>query len=681
MKPFLLAVFLLAAFQLSAQSPEAERESDFTAENTENGTAFTPRMPPLIQKPGAPKAHYKYLWTFGDGGFSREEKPVHAYASDGEYLVSLDATNYYDDGKKPKKRSKPTKVKAKRSGLASEQKMPDVFETKHQAIALGVSDKPKAGEEITCILSYRNGGSAITDGRLHLFFNEKRFAGSHFRYVNSQPCFGETEDNAYGLLAPGAAEEGWTLRTNEAALLHLLSRGRESGLTASAFDGEAPPGTIIEAMLKEARGEFRESRTWRFSQLRGTEARNFFLTLAGTSAMVRDTNTTIQVAAIFEPSDASLAPERFTLSIPIVASHDPNAIAVSDNRVNYRFLGSQKLDYTVDFQNNGEGPASTVELLITVPEGLKLTHMRPLDWYPKCPLCSQVPKGQGCLDTATTNNTLKFTFRNIYLPGSRQADVNSIDSTRGFVHYRIEPEQDMPKLSFRKQARITFDKNPPIYTNFSKTRFKPGLSPGPKIGYSFPPDSLKGGYYFMGASFAPFKPWKIFPQAELLIGVRERTDQGPPERHADTLSSVDVNLYQLRIRDSTVRRSRGFLSFEVPLSIRKNFNRFLGAGIGFSGHFILEHGKAVATVSRTQQTLLYNEVPPAPVGFILESEKPLGDPVEYCFSYTDLRFRPAVFADVSLGSVRAGPSLNLRAGGLLSGGFEPYLQLALEMKL
>jgi len=38
-----------------------------------------------------------YLWTFGDGGTSTEENPVHNYADRGDYVTSLQATNKCGD--------------------------------------------------------------------------------------------------------------------------------------------------------------------------------------------------------------------------------------------------------------------------------------------------------------------------------------------------------------------------------------------------------------------------------------------------------------------------------------------------------------------------------------------------------------------------------------------------------
>lgn len=38
----------------------------------------------------------RYFWTFGDGGSSEDESPVHTYADPGVYTVTLFAANVHD---------------------------------------------------------------------------------------------------------------------------------------------------------------------------------------------------------------------------------------------------------------------------------------------------------------------------------------------------------------------------------------------------------------------------------------------------------------------------------------------------------------------------------------------------------------------------------------------------------
>lgn len=660
---------------LSAQTLPAERVADFNAEPAGGGETlqFSPVLPPLLQKAGAPTAYYGLFWEFGDGQFlfSSEKNVTHTYTRLGEYTASVEATNYYDDGKKPQKKRKTIKSGTPRntgSAVAAASPLPGVYDAgSRQSIALRTSVQPKSGEELTCIISYRNLGSVTTDGRLHLFFNEKKFPSPHFRYLESRTHFGETPEATYSSVVSDLETEGL------AALDFTVNRPNSNAVELQTSTFQFSPPIIAEEMLKTARGEFREAHTWRFNNLRTGESRNLFVSLNGTASMLRDTSATIHLAGVFEPFDPVLAPERFTLEVEIVASHDPNRISVSDSRVNYRAIGSKHLDYKVQFQNNGEGPASTVQIEVSVPGGLELAKMRPLDWYPRCPICPQTPTERSCLDTTLLIDGLRFTFRNIYLPGSRQEGVESIDSTRGFVRYRIEPERSMPKRAFRSIAQIVFDKNPPIRTNFSRTRFKRGISPGMKAGYGFDPDALREGYFFLGASVSPYKSWRIYPQLELLTGLRGRQDEGE-RMFQDTLlleNSTDVKFFE--VRDSTVRSSRGLVAFEVPFLLRKNFNRWMGAGVGGSAKLLMDNGEDLLSVTKIR----YRKV-------LGQTTTQVGPPVSASSSrnVSATRTQYTVFADLTLGAVRAGPNVGIRIGGLLSArDFQPFAQVSVEVKM
>jgi hypothetical protein len=307
-------------------------------------------------------------------------------------------------------------------------------------------------------------------------------------------------------------------------------------------------------------------------------------------------------------------------------------------------------------------------------------NMRPLSWYPDCPVCTEPPQPGGCLDTATTGEGLVFTFRNIYLPGSRQQGVTDYDSTQGFVRYRIEPARDIPKLPFGSRASIVFDKNKPVHTNFSATRFKPGLSPGLKAGYNFDLDSAGTGYFFVGVGLSPYKSWRLYPQVEVLTGVQRRSEI--PERltvipgDITTLQGDQDTLVSQAILESG---TRGFVSVEVPVQVRKNFNRFVGVGFGGSARVFFDTGEDRKQVSTTS-TPYRLTINPAGVVDYVQFGNPVTTVEQFVQPIRDTRIRFAVFADLTLGSVRAGPSVGVRAGGVLSSGFQPFVQISIENK-
>ncbi len=668
-----LLAFLLCgvAGYAQTQEPESMPPADFTAMPDKNGAVhFTPKCPPLTEPvPGAPKPFYTYYWEFGDGGFSFEPDPTHTYADGGNYLAILAATAHYDDKKKPPGIG--TRSVLADAGTNKAQELADVFTEKYTALGMRTNREPRAEEDLILVVSYRNNSKMTSDGRLHLFFNEKKFPAPHFTFQNARTPFGEVNEASMTQADAPQIFDWSSLGTDWSA----------TGSAASPFRWIAPPPAGAD-LLKKARESYRESQTWRFTQLKPGEKRNLFVTLQSTASMLKDTSAFIHLKTILEPFEPDASAEEYTLEIKIVGSHDPNLIAVSDNRVNYRHMATKKLDYEVQFQNNGEGPAKKIELTITLPDGLNGRKMRPLSWYPKCPVCPKVPPANpvGCIDTVTTQNSLIFTFRNIYLPGSHQEGVSHYDSTKGFVRYRIDPDKDMPKLPFRSQARIVFDKNKPIYTNFSKTRFKMGLSPGLKTGYAFRPDSSGQGYFFMGGSLSPYKSWKIYPQVELLTGLKGRTvlpDVVTRDTVIHTMPS-DIDFTDT-LRETVVSGNRGFVSLEVPVLLRKNFTRFFGLGIGASARITFENGED--RILKTDSLLLYRADLMTGIFTFIKSSPSKNPPEQSVIAYNNTYTHFSFFGDLTLGAVRAGPNLGIRAGGFFDRGFHPFVQIAFEVKL
>ncbi len=662
----LSCLFILPHF-LAGQTvavPEAS-VADFKVFLEGDAVTFTPVLPPLSQVAGAPKAYWTYLWEFGDGDKSTQEAPRHVYSGAGEYSATLDVIAHYDDGKKPTR--KKSKVVAPNRESLTSAPMEDVFDAKsRQAIALASAANPRAGEELSFVLSYRNKGSLPINGSLHLFFNEKKFPSPHFKFLESRPCFGEIEAPLYSDETP----DGPGLPYSNWSNIGLLA---PSQLQIATRPANSPTPSI----LLDARGKYREERAWKFENLDADARRNFFFSLEGASTLIKDVNTLIHLEAIIVPDDPSLPAEPCILELEIVASHDPNVIAVSDNRINYRIIDNKALDYKIRFQNNGEGPAGTVNVAIEIPKGLNIQKLEPLDWQPKCPICPKTPTKNSCLDTVFTENGLIFIFRNIYLPGSNQAGVNNLDSTKGFVKYRIAADHQMPKYPFSSRARIVFDRHAPIFTNYTHTRFKVGISPGIKVGWNVLPDSLKGGYYFIGATLSPFKSWRMYPQMEFLTGLKGR--QNLPEKQMQGLIITGINgaaFKDTTYLDTIIQTQRGFVSFEIPLLLRKNFNKHLGLGLGLSTRLSIENGE---TSTKTQQTSIHWT--DSSVGFVQEIKQ--GESKKVVASYSSTHYHYLAFGDLSLGSVRAGPNLGIRAGALFGKGqtVRPFIQVSVEVKL
>jgi hypothetical protein len=669
LRPVLFSLLFSGCIGACAQNTDTERTADFNAASVGNAVHFQAILPPLQQLAGAPAAFYTYHWEFGDGTFSTEAAPIHVYARPGEYTALLDVTNHYDDGKVPRKKKK--KAAAKVAG--TEAPVPGVFQNGGQAIALKTNRAAKATEEITLTCSYRNTGTAPTDGRLYLFFNEKKYPDRHFAFMEARTHFGEIPDDRLSMSLPAAVPFAHA-PTAVADVWPQVGAWPHRRTGVETIHNAEPPPLAATALLDRARSIFREEQSWQFSQLGAGATRNLFVSLLGTEKMLKDLSATIYVQAIFEPSNPQLPPEAYTLELEIVHSHDPNRIRVSDTRVNYRTLGSKNMDYKVKFQNNGEGPATTVQVTISVPKGLDVGKMRPVDWYPKCPVCRDPKTTGSCLETASSDNGLVFTFRNIYLPGSRQKGVTDYDSTQGFVKYRIEPEKRMAKRSFSSRADIVFDKNPPVITNYTRTRFKIGISPGIKVGYNAHPDSIQAGYPLLGFSLSPYKSWKVYPQLELLTGFRGQTEL-PKQDPVVTVYPIVVQ--GTAVLDSTVTRTftrtTGSVSAELPLLLRKNFTRFLGLGIGGGLRYVRRN-------EQSEGNIAYEISRGKGVDKVVVRKGATQIPLTST-ARTELDY--IAFADLTLGMVRAGLNAGLRGGYrfLNERDRQPFAQLSLEIKL
>ena len=364
---------------------------------------------------------------------------------------------------------------------------------------------------------------------------------------------------------------------------------------------------------------------------------------------------------------------------------------VSDTRMGFRGVRRKALNYKVRFQNDGEGPATRVEVSCDLPKGLSAEKLDVLDYYPKCPICPEEEVSWSCLDTTFLDGQIVFTFRNIYLPGGKQEGLTDRDSTRGFIKYRITPARGIKKRPFSSQAGIVFDKNPPIYTNQPKTRFKPGLSPGLIVARHFLSGDPDPSYTSLGLSLSPYKPDRSYLQTEVYVGLnRERQQHFDPveEINTEIREFIDPTAPFPVLIDSITRTARNLntrtFSIElVPISYRYNFTDWLGLGFGP----IVQLDFVSLTENIVQQTAIQ---------VYSCQELNLDTPRERCellrqFSSSNvqessqqtktnhLNFK--LFADLQFGAVRRGPLIGLRGILPLQNNVDPYFSAYLNFKL
>ena len=149
--------------------------------------------------------------------------------------------------------------------------------------------------------------------------------------------------------------------------------------------------------------------------------------------------------------DPNLANNTVTFCGPVLASWDPNGIAVSPQGTGTPgYINNEtQLSYEIHFQNTGTAPAAN----ITIDDSLSTNiDMRTL----------HVIKSSAPVEIYTSGNLVKFRFNNINLPDSLANPNGSI----GSIIFGVLPKPGLaPNTPIPNKASIYFDYNPVVVTN------------------------------------------------------------------------------------------------------------------------------------------------------------------------------------------------------------------------
>ena len=635
----------------------------------ENGVVkFSSVLRPLRPIAGAPEPFYTYFWEFGDGSFSFDKEPEHVFPDSLLRNVRLFATNSYDDGKRPPTRPKPLKPGSSRPVLASIAQdasstpgTDPAFFKSGGSIEMKTNCMPKPGEDMMLVFGYKNkmeNGLASLGGTLTILYNDVEFNKDNFELTETRVYHKEQKSKfdktaAVVVLKPGSAADvfyGYVSGPNNTKGFPVMA---DEPANSTALDLEAT------ALIKEKMAAFKTGESWKFDNLKAGEERFLFMQFRTTPDMIKDTNAVVRLTGLFTPNDPLVPAETFTMELQIVASHDPNKMMMKNSRMNFRLTGKKrKLTYKVRFQNTGKGPAKKVDVGVAIADVLDMASIEILDSKPKLIMSdSSTYANQSSLDTVRTADSVHFVFKNIYLPGMQQKGVKEADSTMGFVEYKIGFKEKPKKLPFKSGAAIVFDKNEPIYTNRSVGKYKMGLSPGVMAGYGFPfengnsPFSGQKNISF-GASIAPYAPHRYFFQAELYMSSYAEKEylisRTPGNGRIVAVENANGKREEARVNyiDSSAVIKVVTINV-VPLQLRRNFNKYFGAGVGTLVSFNLD-----------KQSL------PSRTG-VLEFIQSPGTTTTISKSYDKIKssfndFQNTLFADVQLGKVHVGPSIGFR---------------------
>ncbi|ALJ05271.1 hypothetical protein APS56_09115 [Pseudalgibacter alginicilyticus] len=599
-----------------------------TINHTANGNqvVFTPETPILNQIAGAPKAFYTHFWEFGDGNYSTEENPKHIYKNKGEYNVKLWATNNYDTGKPPTTRPKKvaiTNVTTEYEEIAS---MDEDFILKRNR-------EPVPDQEMVVVLSYKNIKDYVTNGKLYLFYNELKYKANNFELIETRTHHNENKVST--------DEFAFTYNI-ENTKTYLASSTNELVKTSEAIQ-DSTEKTNLPLTIQESKTLYKNWRLLEFGNMNPNEERNIFFSLKTTPEMVKDTSAIISVRGIYVP-DANYDNHKVKdMEMEIVTSHDPNKMSSNGTFMNYRLVRFKTLKYKVKFQNNGEGPARTIRLETDIPDMLDKSTIKVLDMYPKCDICPKREVLYSCLDTSFTDTQAIFTFKNIYLPGSEQKNVKEYDSTKGFVKYSIKFAKDFHKKSTKSRTAIIFDKNDPIITNYSTTRFSPGISIGAKVGVNSFSDLKNSDSYFFGVTISPYKSYRWYWQIELMNNFHKyNADTFVNEQFVDDAQGFRY------LQRTTTNVSYENIDWDIPVLVRYNLNNYVGLGAGLQTTFSLNE-KQDRTIFIEQ---FESDAADAPTFNTITNN------TNETNSFVNLR--TSVVLDATAGFSRIGPSLGAR---------------------
>lgn len=626
---FFSLFFLLCFFGFSQQSIENDtltRTATINHSTQGNAVEFTPETPTLNQIAGAPKAFYTYHWEFGDGTYSNEKNPKHTYKKKGEYEVKLWATNNYANGKPPSTRPKKIAINNISEDFEDVASMDEDFTLKRNR-------EPVPEQEMVTILSYKNTKEYVTNGKLYLFYNELKYKNDNFELIETRTHHSEKDVSNSGFAYSNNIDDD---RTYIASLGDDLI---ESSMTMQ----DSTEKMNLPLTIQESKTLYKNWNLLEFDNMEPNEERHIFFSLKTTPEMVKDTSAIISVRGIYVPDSNYDNHKVKDMEMEIVTSHDPNKMSSNGTFMNYRLVRFKTLKYKIKFQNNGEGPARTIRLETDIPEMLDKSTLEVIDMYPKCEICPKQDVLYSCLDTTFTEKQAIFTFKNIYLPGSEQKNVKAYDSTKGFVKYKIKFAKDFHKKKTKSRTAIIFDKNEPILTNYSTTRFVPGISIGVKMGYNSFADLRNSESYFIGATLSPYKSYRWYWQIELMNNFHNY------DSNSNMVEEIIDDPTGFRFRQlTTTNSSFENIDWDIPVLLKYNVNNYIGLGAGLQN--------TISISEKRNQSVLIEQFegiqPGAPVINTIEEQS------EQSESFTNLR--TGLLLEATAGFARIGPSVGAR---------------------
>lgn len=670
-----LVTLLLAYTTVNAQpTPRIANYEYQKGTPSPTGTPYTfsiedePALLPTYGKED--KARFEYYLEFGDGEYTRIEDGSqtvnHIYTINGRHETLMRVTGIYDDGDDPDARMiNPLPPNGHNNRISSQPtKSENIIGDGNIEMEIHRSvNSIRPEEENIIILKYRNRQPTVQSGKLLLFYNEKGRGETKRDDVQQFDLMGQPRIYHQ---AKDFVQESYQVS------------GETKNLSAQQLNALFPNNNNAKRRVIEAKERFGNYLLFNFDRLAPSRQSHIFISLK-TDKNIGDINgKEVFVDAVFA-SNTGIS-ESTTLELEVNMARDPNAISVSEVRESFRRVQDKKLTYTVKFQNEADAPAKHVFVSIEIPKGLevdKVKHIKNSFNVKRCTDKKDVP----CYDIDTSEeDSIKFSFMRVSLPGFNDPEVKKYKETVGSFKYEITYKDKLKKQPLSTRAHIKFKDDvktqSAVTTNLTTTRFKPGLSIGPRIGVDYNATDSQPSY-FIGAVASPYKSERFYYQPEIMLrysrfecdhdgeGIdRDRCRlmnessnfeiEGPYEE-MDSGGNFQVFRDTITSNNSEWKvSSNSFIVNIVPLQIRKDIGKVLSFGTGTDIGIVFRKNKFFrdTSIETFKYIRLDNDVWDLYNNFGI-----------YSYEYTDendIYIDASLFFDVTVGSVKAGPALSIR---------------------
>lgn len=383
-----------------------------------------PKFSPAMPLPGAPAPHRNYFWIFSDGTFSQDSAVEKSFAQPGTYDVLLYTTDSYSTGGPPP----PVGGEITMTDSVDDPRGRNVTLRPEWVVPLGITSNRS--------LMLRGGRS------LHALVPDEPTI-----LVVSYGNPGEVE------ISEGELRVDFELPSRLDSLVSLEAH--------HAFHGER---------LQDREEEGNPIRI-HYENLQPGEQRNLFLVIS-TQVMPDSTFSSPEIPMKVTHSPSGDTQEVAESSLWLTVAEDPNRIRVDRRVLPWRKRNPNWLEYTVEFQNVGMGPANNIQILVQDEQGaLDFSRIEVVSWYPPAPKAEHFPTSPSLLHTQPQKdgNGATFLLHNVYLPGLNQPNDVQEDSTMGYVTFRV-PTSRVYQPMAKVKAVIKFDLQKAIETRPVRTR-------------------------------------------------------------------------------------------------------------------------------------------------------------------------------------------------------------------